>query len=165
MNILEKKVNSFGSKVRQRTDSEDRSLIYRNMLYAEKDLWAIDCDLVAEKKVLVDGKYKLRPCAFLELTRIDNYKMPPQSYFDKILARFSERDAQKEMITWIASQCLCDVYIIAFLETLLQFKIYNLSKDNKIWTLQNKEEHIKWHYEIRDLEYNSYYNNYDPFLS
>jgi hypothetical protein len=149
MKTIEKIVNEYGNKVRQRTDNEDRTLPYRNMLYNESGLYAIDQDLIC---VTFENKIP-EARAVLELTRIDDYThVPPPKYFESILTRYSKRDQQKYMSVWFANMLKAPVYIVAFAENLSAFHMYNLTEDNGNWFKQNKLEHLEWHYNIRDMK-------------
>lgn len=168
MKTIEKIVNEYGNKVRQRTDNEDRTLPYRNMLYKEDGLYAIDLDLIclSFKNDMPEAK------AVLELTRIDNYLFEPSpNYFKAILSRYSERDKQKYISVWAGNKLCADVYIVAFAENLKFFHMYNLTKDNGVWIKQTLIEHLEWHYNIREMKvpYHIYEKNkdqetiHDPF--
>lgn len=168
MKTIEKIVNEYGTKVRQRKDNEDRSLPYRNMLYGEDGLYAIDQDLIC---VSFENNEPVAN-AVLELTRIDNHFVEPApNYFKSILTRYSERDKQKYLSVWCASKLQAPVYIVAFADDLSMFYLYNLTEDNGVWIKQNKLEHIEWHYKIRNMQVPYYiYEKYaesnnidDPF--
>jgi hypothetical protein len=149
MKTIEKIVNEYGNKVRQRKDNEDRTLPYRNMIYGENGLYAIDQDLICVtfKNQIPEAK------AVLELTRIDNYSNTPSpKYFESILTRYCKRDQQKYMSVWFGDMLKAPVYIVAFAENLNSFHMYNLTEDNGNWFKQNKLEHLEWHYNIRDME-------------
>ena len=149
MKTIEKIVNEYGNKVRQRKDNEDRSLPYRNMLYGEYGLYAIDQDLIC---VSFENDEPVAN-AILELTRIDNYfREPTSNYFKSILKRYSERDKQKYLSVWFGNKVQAPVYIVAFAHNLSMFHMYNLTEDNGNWFKQNKLEHLEWHYNIRNME-------------
>ena len=149
MKTIEKIVNEYGNKVRQRTDNEDRTLPYRNMIYGEYGLYAIDQDLIC-----VSFENKIPEAkAILELTRIDNYfGEPSPNYFKSILKRYSDRDKQKYLSVWFGNMLKAPVYIVAFAENLTAFHMYNLTEDNGNWFKQNKLEHLEWHYNIRNMK-------------
>lgn len=168
MKTIEKIVNEYGTKVRQRKDNEDRSLPYRNMLYGEDGLYAIDQDLIC---VSFESNEPVAN-AVLELTRIDNHFVEPApNYFKSILTRYAERDKQKYLSVWFANKLGAPVYIVAFADDLSMFYLYNLTEDNGVWIKQTKLEHIEWHYNIRSMQvpyyiYEKYANSNqidDPF--
>jgi hypothetical protein len=149
MKTIEKIVNEYGNKIRQRKDNEDRTIPYRNMIYGEDGLYAIDQDLicVSFENEIPEAR------AVLELTRIDDYSREPSpNYFKSILKRYSERDRQKYLSVWFANMLKAPVYIVAFAENLNAFHMYNLTEDNGNWFKQNKLEHLEWHYNIRSME-------------
>ena len=161
MKTLDKIVNEYGTKIRQRKDNEDRSLSYRNMLYGEDKLYAIDQDLIC---VSFDSNNKPVASAVLEITRIDNYfGEPAPNYFLSILKRYAERDKQKYLSVWFANKLGAPVYIVAFAHDLSAFHLYNLTEDNGVWIKQNKLEHIEWHYNIRNMEVP--YHIYEKYAS
>jgi hypothetical protein len=149
MKTIEKIVNEYGSKVRQRADNEDRTIDYRKFLYEQNGLYAIDQDLICLKI----KNHKNIPVAVLELTRIDNYIWTPsQNYFDSIIYRYCIRDKQRAISVDIAELLRCPVYIVAFSDCIRKFHLYNLTENNGEWIFQNKIEHLEWHYNIRDKE-------------
>jgi hypothetical protein len=83
------------------------------------------------------------PVAVLEMTRIDDDRVPGPNYFKAIINRFETRDTQKYTITHVAKSLGVDVYIVAFLKNLSYYTIYNLSKGGN-WTTLNEEEYINW---------------------
>jgi len=154
MNILDipKKVNAYGSKCRQIEGNEDRSRGYKDMLYLYERLWAQDADLINFHYI---GSQRILD-SILELTRIDSSTMPKDLYFDKILHRFKERDAQRTNIVDIGNKLNITVYIVAFLKNLQKYKIYNLTKDDGVWIEMNQVEHIAWHHKMRGYEFDEF---------
>ena len=139
MKTLEKKVNNFGGKTRQRDDREDRLIDYRLWKYKLNKLYTTDVDQIEWR--IIDGQMK--PVAVLEMTRIDDDNIPGPNYFKAIINRFETRDTQKYTITHVANRLNVDVYIVAFLKNLSYYMVYNLSKGDK-WEKYNEYQYINW---------------------
>lgn len=138
MNLI-KKVNSYGGKTRQREDREDRLIDYRLWKYKLNKLYTTDVDQIEWR--IIDSQ--MVPVAVLEMTRIDDDRVPGPNYFKAIINRFETRDTQKYTITHVAKSLGVDVYIVAFLKNLSYYTIYNLSKGGD-WITLNEEEYIDW---------------------
>jgi hypothetical protein len=149
---IPKKTNSYGSKCRQIEGNEERTRDYKDMLYSYQKLWAQDADLINFHYL---GSERILD-SILELTRIDSETIPKDLYFDKILHRFKERDAQRANIVDIGNKLNTTVYIVAFLKNLQKYKIYNLTKDDGIWIEMNQAEHIAWHHKMRDYDFDEF---------
>ena len=139
MNILEKKVNTFGGKSRQRNDREDRLMDYRLWKYKLNKLYTTDIDQIEWR--VIDKK--MIPVAVLEMTRIDDDQIPGPNYFQAIINRFETRDTQKYTITHVANCLGVDAFIVAFLKNLSYYMIYNLSKGDR-WEKYNEYQYINW---------------------
>ena len=145
----QKIVGEYNQKIRQREDNEDRSLGYRNMIYAQDKLYCIDLDLACMIN-LENGLPKM--VAGLELTRIGHHKFQPRDNYFKAIIRRYRKEAQKKYSIYITGCCGAPSIIVAFSEDLMNFYLYNLTKDNNKWFYQNKLRHLEWHYEIRNMQ-------------
>lgn len=143
-----RKYNQYGNKKRQNSDREDKSIDYKNLIYNENSLYSTDRDLIVYK--YVNNLPKI--VAFLELTRIEKYpnEIPPDGYFNAILNRF-RNDSQKQVGDILSKACEAPTIIIAMSLDLQRFHLYNLTKDDNKWHIQNVVEHLRWHYKIRDM--------------
>jgi len=146
--MLTKKLTINGTKAIQRDDREDRLRDYKKWIYDQPKLYASDIDQV-------EWGYKNgeeNPVAVLELTRVDKNYRPSTGYFDAIIHRFEVRDTQARRIRKIANRLQVDAYIVAFLQDLSEFSMYNLSNPNG-WNHLSPQEYINWHYKIRGLDH------------
>tara|TARA_Y100000593_G_scaffold31767_3_gene62484 strand:- start:15950 stop:16426 length:477 start_codon:yes stop_codon:yes gene_type:complete len=138
--MLVKVTNKHGGKGRQRKDREDRTLGYRSWrLEQARGLYTTDVDQVEWRAI--GGK--LVPVAILELTRVDGDRRPVQKYFDAIIDRFTNRDSQKQTITYVADKLNVNAFIVAYLQNLSQFYVYNLSEGDG-WKFYSKSEYKTW---------------------
>lgn len=151
MNIQDpqKIVGEYNQKIRQRKDSEDRSLDYRNMIYSQNKLYCIDLDLACMMH-LENGEPKM--VAGLELTRIGYHRCQPRNNYFRAIIRRYRKEAQKKYSVYITGCCRAPSIIVAFSKDLMNFYLYNLTKDNNKWFYQNRLRHLEWHYAIRDRE-------------
>lgn len=135
--MLEKKLNSDGTKAYQRGDDrEDRSLIYRNWHRTLKEFIMFDVDTI-------EWRYRnneLIPVAIIELTRTDSENVG-EKYLQAILDRFNIRDKQGEMIRKVADALKVNAYITLFNQQLSKFWVYNLSQ-NRGWRIFNQKQYI-----------------------
>ena len=137
---MTKSTNSWGGKGRQRKDREDRTLDYRLWRFnMPRGLYTTDVDQVEWR--IRDGE--MVPVAILELTRVDGDRTPVPNYFKAILDRYEKRDSQKHTITHIASKLGVDAFIVAYLEDLSEFVLYNLSKPTG-WEYMGKDTYQDW---------------------
>ena len=137
---MTKSTNSWGGKGRQRKDREDRTLDYRLWRFnMPRGLYTTDVDQVEWR--VRDGE--MVPVAILELTRIDGDRTPVPNYFKAILDRYEKRDSQKHTITHIASRLGVDAFIVAYLEDLSEFMLYNLSESTG-WEHMDKDTYQDW---------------------
>lgn len=145
---MNKKINENGTKCRQREDSEDRLIDYRNWKYKQDSLWTTDIDQVEWS--IQNGKDV--PVAILEVTRIDNdYKIPPDSYFEKIIERMFVRDTQGRKAIELANRLDVPAFIVAYLKNMTKFIMYDMKKRDG-WKILNENEYIDWHYQIRNMQ-------------
>lgn len=109
-NMLNKQINEFGQKAHQRTDSEDRSLIYRNWLRTVETggCW-IDIDLIKWK---FDTGIPI-PVAITDLTRTDREEVGA-GYLEAIIDRIFNRDSQGEMLQTLGAHLNVPVYLVLF---------------------------------------------------
>ena len=145
---MNKKVNEYGTKCRQREDTEDRLIDYRNWKYKQKYLWTTDLDQIEWTKENGEDV----PVAILEMTRIDNdYSIPPNSYFDSIVQRMFTRDTQGRKAVILANKLNVPAFIVAYLKNMTYFIMYDMKKRDG-WKVLNEDEYIDWHYKIRNIE-------------
>ena len=148
VNKYGQKVNEYGCKDKQRSDNEDRSSGYRNMIHKENGLYSTDVDLMCIKHI---SNTQFQVMAGLELTLIEDHRgRPHNNYFARIMARY-RRDAQGKYSVHITKCCSAPSIIVAFSRDLMNFYLYNLTKDDNIWCYQNRLRHLEWHYQIRDI--------------
>jgi hypothetical protein len=142
-------VNKYNGKTRQLSSNEDRTHDYRTMLMEENRLYAIDLDLICLKYVENKAVY----VAGLELTRIGDHHSgdPDINFFIKVINRYRAQ-GQKKLSVDITSKLHCPSIIVAFSRDLMDFYLYNLTKDDNKWYYQNRLKHLEWHYLIRDRE-------------
>jgi len=156
--MLVKKLTINGTKAIQREDREDRLRDYKQWIYDQPKLYASDIDQI-------EWGYQNNqeePVAVLELTRIDREFKPSDKYFEAIIHRFFVRDTQARRIIKVANRLGVDAYIVAFLQDLSGFSMYNLCKQDG-WKHISPQEYLNWHYQIRGLN-GMVKTNYDPFL-
>ena len=144
---MNKKVNEHGAKCRQREDTEDRLVDYRNWKYRQKSLWTTDIDQV--EWTIENGKDI--PVAILEVTRIDDNRVPPDSYFQEIIDRMFIRDTQGRKAVALAEKLNVPAFIVAYLKKMTKFIMYDMKKRDG-WRILNENEYIDWHYKIRNME-------------
>lgn len=125
---MEKKINSAGQKAYQRSDREDRSLIYRDWLRKVKTGgYFIDVDML--KIVWKDGTPT--PVALTEITRCDRPEITDR-YLRAIEYRWFKRDRQGQIIKSLAELMNIPAYIVLFQKELNW--IYAYSFDDRAWT-------------------------------
>ena len=144
---MNKIVNQYGTKCRQRQDKEDRLIDYREWKYKQKKLWTTDLDQIEWSTE--NGKDV--PVAILEMTRIDDSRIPPKSYFDDIIQRMFVRDTQGRKAIILADRLNVPAFIVAYLKTMTRFMMYDM-KQKDGWKMLNEDEYIDWHYKIRNME-------------
>lgn len=133
---MDKQINSNGQKSYQRSDNEDRSLVYRKWLRTvEVDGYFIDIDLV-----------KFRggtPCAITELSRCDNESVPGEEYFKAIVNRWYIRDGQASLIETVSKKLGVPAYLVIFGKDLNWFVVW----DFQDWTWSKPmepQEYTNW---------------------
>ena len=132
--MLQKKYNSSGQKAYQRTDTEDRSLVYRNWLRTiETGGFFLDIDFIKWKNI--DGENI--PCAITELTRCDSREIQ-QSYLDAINNRLFIRDKQGDTIKRLGKLLGVPVYLVLFQKEMLWLWVYSFRKEH--WKKFSPEE-------------------------
>jgi hypothetical protein len=127
-------------KGRQRGDREDRCRDYRGWRWKfGGGLYASDVDQIEWR--IENGVF--RPVAVLELTRVDGNIPVPQSYLDRILLRFGERDGQGKIARRTAELLGCKAWIVAFRWSVNEFWVYNLT-DGRGWWHTDRALYRKW---------------------
>lgn len=144
---MNRKLNENGTKCRQREDTEDRLVGYRNWKYKQKSLWTTDVDQVEWSSE--NGKDI--PVAILEVTRIDNSTIPPESYFERIVNRMFYIDTQGRKAVELANRLNVPAFIVAYLKDMTKFIMYDMKKRDG-WKILNENEYIDWHYKIRNMK-------------
>lgn len=114
-----------GVKGRQRSDTEDRALAYRQWHYTlPAHCWLSDVDGIEWR--LVDGQPV--PAAIIELSRIDGALPLPASYLRAVETRFFDRDAQGSLIRRTAEILGVPAYLVLFARDLSAFYILDLGR-------------------------------------
>lgn len=156
-----KKKTCIGTKARQRTDDEDRSLIYRDFRRLvgnqEKDnrirKTAYTTDLDQVEYIFINGIPI--PIAILEITRydFDEYEGNIYSwikYRTSILNRYFLRDAQGKVIQALAAALKCRAFIVLFRKDLGSFWIFDMIDKNADWIHKDQNEYKQWLIELRE---------------
>lgn len=122
--MITKAINSNGQKAYQRTDTEDRSLPYRNWLRTvETNGFFIDIDFVKWKKI--NGVYT--PVAITDITRCDS-ETAGDAYRDAIINRILVRDTQGALLQRLGELLSVPVYLILFQKEIKWFWVYSFAK-------------------------------------
>jgi len=137
--VQQKILTANGQKAYQRTDTEDRSLPYRNWLRTIKgNGMFLDVDMVKWQKI--NGQYT--PKAITDITRCDKEKIT-QHYLDSITYRIFQRDAQGGVLRRLGALLQIPVYLVLFQKELLWLKVYDFQEDCwKDFTPQTWELHL-----------------------
>jgi hypothetical protein len=139
---VEKKRTGTGAKAYQRNDAEWRIKPYSDWHRTlSKDLLMLDIDFI-------EWRYKngeLVPAGVMEVTRVDLGKEVSQSYLDKIIERYEQRDLQAAAARKVAAALRTKAYIILFRENCSEFWVYNLTNRRGWWHLDpaQMEEFLK----------------------
>jgi len=83
------------------------------------------------------------PVALFELTRVDGSMRVPDTYLQKIIDRFTARDWQGRFAIRGAELLGCEAWVVAFRWSLSEFWVYNLSKDDGWWHV-DQARYKKW---------------------
>lgn len=124
--MMEKKLTDTGAKARQRDDTEDRSLPYRDWHRTlSSRCVATDVDLIEWR----ERAGKLVPVAVLELTRMDADLggSALDEYLSAILARMLGRDHQGALARTVAGALGVGLYVVVWVSHLRRFHVYNLT--------------------------------------
>lgn len=125
--MLVKKYNQYGQKAYQRTDREDRSLVYRDWLRTVKmDGFFMDVDMVKWKTI--DGK--IIPCAITELTRCDSDHIG-EAYLAAIIDRWFRRDKQADIVLALAEKLQVPAYLVCFNRNMKWVWVYSFRQN--VW--------------------------------
>ncbi len=140
--MIQKKLNDSGQKAYQRTDTEDRSLPYRNWLRTiNTDGFFIDIDLI--KWRMVDGLPT--PVAITDITRCDSDTVS-DNYLQAITNRLFKRDKQGELLQTLGDRLNVPVYLVLFQKDIKWLYVYSFQK--KIWKSFTPE---KWSDYLKNL--------------
>jgi hypothetical protein len=155
-----KKKTEAGTKARQRNDTEDRSLIYRDWRREvgktekngrfRKTGYTSDLDQVE----YIFYKNEVHPIAIFELTRydFDEYDGANHSwakYRSSILDRYFLRDAQGKFIQTVARKMELPAFIILFRNDLEAFWIFDLMHRDAVWERKDAEQYKEWLADLR----------------
>ena len=150
-----KKKTVDGAKALQRSDTEDRSLIYRDWRretgkteksgVRRKTPYVTDLDQV--EFIFVDNKPV--PVAILEITRYDfdeydGHNSSWAKYRSAILDRYFIRDSQGKFIQTIATILNCEAWIVLFRNDLESFWLFDLMHRDALWVKKNSDEYKEW---------------------
>lgn len=128
-------------KGRQRADSEERTLEYREWRWNwGKGLYVTDIDQIEYR---MDNK-RPRFVAILELTRLDGDARPPPGYFHAILDRYRKRDAQAKATAEIARRLEVGAYIVLYRWNLVEFWVTDLRDTKGRWWHLHQKEYREW---------------------
>ncbi|HUZ01627.1 MAG TPA: hypothetical protein VMU89_14860 [Thermomicrobiaceae bacterium] len=120
-------------KARQRRDSEDRALSYRQWRYQfGGGCFVSDIDQVEWR--VVDGAPT--PVGVLELSRVDGNVRVPESYRTAVIERFTKRDGQATSVIEMAKRLGTTAWVVLFRWDLTEFWVYNLSDRRGWWALR-----------------------------
>ncbi len=123
--MLKKIINESGQKAHQRTDTEDRSLPYRNWLRTvETNGFFIDIDLI--KWRFVDGKPI--PVAITDITRCDSEQCT-EAYRNAITQRIFHRDRQGLLLRTMGTLLNVPVYLILFQKDIKWLWVYDFQEN------------------------------------
>ena len=146
-----------GTKARQRSDTEDRSLVYRDwrreaVAKGKKRDTCYTSDLDQVEYVIHKGE--VFPVAILELTRYDMEEtdMAAHSwakYRQAVLERYFVRDAQGKFIQKISSLLQVPAYIVLFQKNLTSFWLFDVNDQKALWIHKTPEEYKAWLIEIK----------------
>jgi hypothetical protein len=140
---LEKKTNSAGAKIRQRTDVIDRRQRYSDWRYEISEhhpkLYMQDVDYV---EYGFDENGDIVFYASMEITKADDDKIIGEGYLNSILKRYGTRDAQGKFSRTVAERLGVSAYIVLYKEACKEFWVYNLSVDNGKWHHATEDEFI-----------------------
>lgn len=127
-------------KGRQRTDTEDRSEVYRNWRHTFGDArYVVDIDQL-EYKIEND---EVIPVAVIEITREDEKVRCAKALQDAVLYRINEQYAQGKALIKAALMLRVDAYVCIFLKDLSEFHVYNLTKPNG-WRVMDQRKYRRW---------------------
>jgi len=136
-------------------DAIDRAYAYKKWRRENLDaeFYVTDIDQMEARKV--NGK--LKPIAMVELTVRQPHPLPepPQTYLAAILDRYRYKDMQGSILNYVAKKLDIYVYIVLLEpdDKLDVFRIYNYSKNNGWWTM-DQDEYAKWIEMPHDLDAN-----------
>lgn len=141
-----------GTKARQRDDTEDRSLVYRDWRResvgkGKKRSTCYTSDLDQVEYVI--HKDEVYPVAIIELTRYDMEEtdMAPHSwakYRQSILDRYFIRDAQGKFIKKLSNLIGVPAYIVLFQKNLTSFWLFDVNDTQALWIHKTPEEYREW---------------------
>jgi hypothetical protein len=139
--MMQKIVNDQGQKARQRADTEDRTICYKDWLRTVKcGGFFLDLDMIKFKKT-PEG---IVPCCITELTRSDSETPVNDGYLFAIIQRYFYRDRQGQTIQMVADKLQIPAYLVLFGENMNWLKVYSFQA--KIWkdfTPEAWAEHLK----------------------
>lgn len=149
---LKKKLTASGAKARQRDDTEDRTLVYRDWRRevvgrGKRRATCYTSDLDQIEYVIV--KNVPIPVAILELTRYDHdeHDGPSQSwakYKSAILDRYFFRDAQGRFVKVMAERMGVPAYIVLFRKDLGSFYLFDMIDPRANWVHMEPDEYKEW---------------------
>lgn len=151
---LEKKMTESGTKARQRDDTEDRSLPYRDyrrVAGATKQgsrrstCYVTDVDQVE----FVMVKDEVHIVAIIDITRYDDdeYSKKPESwakYRQAVLDRYFFRDAQGQFMRAVATKLGVPAYLVLFRKDAKSFWIFEMTKKDADWVHMSDEEYYEF---------------------
>jgi len=149
---LEKKKTASGAKARQRPDTEDRSLVYRDWRRevvgkgkGRSTCYTSDIDQI--EYVIVNNQ--VVPTVLLELTRydFDEYDGPSQNwekYLAAILDRYFLRDAQGIFVKAVSQKMDIPAFIVLFRNDMESFWLFDVNDKDALWVHKSPDEYKEW---------------------
>lgn len=141
-----------GTKARQRTDKEDRTLVYRDwrreaVSKGKRRSTCYTSDLDQIEYII--HKDEVYPVAVLELTRYDMEEtdMAAHSwgkYRQSILERYFVRDAQGKFVQKMSALLNVPAYIVLFQKNLTSFWLFDLNDQKALWIHKTPDEYREW---------------------
>ena len=151
---LEKKLTENGTKARQREDTEDRSLPYRDWRRTagstkvgarRSTCYTTDVDQVE----FVIVKNEVHPVAVIDITRFDDdeYTKKPESwakYRQAVLDRYFFRDSQGQFMRCVANKMGVPAYLVLFRKDVKSFWVFEMTKNDADWIHMSDEEYYEF---------------------
>ena len=138
---MERQEKESGAKMRQRRDTEDRAIAYRQWRHGRGGRSACVCDIDQLEYRYVDGIPT--PIGILEITRYDAHVEPEPSYLANIIDRYDKRDGQGKACRRWAEMLKVEAWIVLFRYSISEVgdKFY----DHDFWIYELTNPEAAWH--------------------